>query len=181
MVEIICYTGGACGDLLTALIDSRDASLVNNSVTHHDSRLKLKKPHMFNDNKDKDIFLEEIGKSYVSIPSHDLTYHIEKKHNFIGITVENYNVAHWAAVRFKNLHRKEVWENMSRFCGATTVNDYAQILLDYSKMIVKHTNRTIKLEDIINNLAVQKLSEMGFQKCNEEFYFNWLKLQNLKL
>lgn len=181
MVEIICYTGGACGDLLTALIDSKDASLVNNSVLHSNTRSKLKKPHLFSSIKDKDTYLEEIGKSYFSIPSHDLNYHIEKKHNFIGITVENYDVAYWAALRFKNLHRKEVWESMSKFCGAITVADYAQILIDYSKMVIEHTNKTIKLEDIISNLAVQKLSAMGFQKCDEKFYSNWLNLQNFTL
>lgn len=178
MIEIICYTGGTCGDLITALIDSKDTSLYNNAVAHTDSRSKLKKPHLFSNDKDKDDYIVEISKIYLSIPSHDLNYHIEKKHDFIGITVENLEVAHWAASRFKNLHRKEVWESMNKFCDAVTVDNYAKVLIDYSRMVVQHTNKIIKLEDIINKLAIQKLTEMGFKTCDEKFYYNWLKLQN---
>jgi hypothetical protein len=43
----VCYCGGTCGDLISALIDNSDAYLHNNTVKHASLRERLKKPHQF--------------------------------------------------------------------------------------------------------------------------------------
>ena len=64
MIEIICYTGGSCGDLITALIDSKDTSYRGNTVMIDADRSRLKKPHEFANDSDKDQYLVEIATKY---------------------------------------------------------------------------------------------------------------------
>lgn len=177
MVEIICYTGGTCGDLIAALIDPAGVEFYHGAVMHIEDRASLKKPHLFESESDKDLYIENVSRKYHSIPSHDIEYHIKRSHNFIGITVEDRNIANWAATRFKNLHRAEVWASMSKACGANTVDDYAQILLDYSTMVQQHTNRLIKLEEIVTGNAIKSLNELGITNCSTSLYNDWVKLQ----
>jgi hypothetical protein len=181
MINIICYAGGTCGDLITTLIDSKNVSLNENIVTIHEERTKFKKPFLFNNNSEKDLYLLEMSKKYFSIPSHDIEYHKEKKHSFIGITVQDRSCAEWAASRFKDLHRPHVWKEMTHSCGAGSVSEYAQILIDYSNMIQKFTNCIIKLEDIVNGNAIKILTEFGITGSSnaDEFYNLWLSKQKV--
>jgi hypothetical protein len=103
MIEIICYAGGTCGDLITALIDSKGSYFQNKAVMFEQDRLRFKKPHTFVNDEEKDQYLNEITNKYRSIPSHDLQYHVRRGHNIIGITVQDPTVAKWAAIRFKEL------------------------------------------------------------------------------
>lgn len=177
MINIICYTGGTCGDLVSALIDPTDVRFYQTTVVHADNRIRLKKPHLFNNDIEKDQYIDYISNHYRSIPSHDLNYHISKKHDFIGVTVEDRKTANWAARRFKRLHRQQVWEEMCKICGAETVEDYAQTLIDYSWLVAQHTTRLIKLEDILRGDALQSLQSLGITNYNKNVYRNWLDLQ----
>ncbi len=177
MLEIICYTGGTCGDLISALIDTKDVKFRQTAILHSKERMRLKKPHLFADDKEKDDFIENISKEYCSIPSHDLNYHMGRRHKFIGITVEDFQIAVWAAKRFKRLHKTEVWESMMSHCGAKTIEDYAQVLLDFSNLICQHTTRLVKLEDIVNGNAIMSLNVIGITNCDKNLYTNWLDLQ----
>lgn len=176
MFNIVCYAGGTCGDLITALIDVTDVVLNDTFVQMPGERSKFKKSFLFKDESEKDLYLTEMKKKYKSIPSHDIEYHKFKNHNFIGITVTDYNLAEWAALRFKKLHRDHVWEEMTRSCGANSVTDYAQILIDYSNMSKEFTNRIIRLEDIVSGDAVKILSKVDIEISieAEKFYNNWL-------
>ena len=176
-LNIVVYTGGTCGDLIAALIDPTGVKFSGQMVMHPEDRRRLKKPHIFNSESDKDNYIEYVNAKYLAIPSHDIDYHISRKHTFIGITVEDRKIATWAATRFKNLHRDEVWNSMSRACGAETVDDYAQILLDYSGMVKQHTNRIIQLEQIIGGTAINSLEELGINNTSKNVYKNWLDVQ----
>jgi hypothetical protein len=178
MIEIICYTGGTCGDLLAALIDSKDVKFHQTAILHAKERMRFKKPHLFIDYTEKDEYINDISKTYLSIPSHDLEYHVDRQHRFIGITVKDFKIALWAANRFKNLHRQEVWESMCKFCGAQSIEDYAQILIDYSNLVSQHTDRLVKLEDIKSGNAIDALTKIGILNCSQNLYRNWLDLQN---
>ena len=176
--NIICYTGGACGDLLTALIDSSDAQFQQSTILHSGERTKLKKPFLFADDFEKDTYISIISEKYQSVPSHDIEYHINRNHEFIGITVDNRHVALWAANRFKSLHRPHVWDEMSRACGAQNVDDYAQILIDYSTLVRSHTKKIVALEDIVHGDAIARLANLDIDASNNvEFYKQWLYLQ----
>jgi hypothetical protein len=176
MIEIVCYTGGTCGDLVTSLIDNKDSYFKNKAVMFAQDRTRFKKPHTFTNDVEKDQYLDEISHKYKSIPSHDLQYHIKRGHNFIGITVQDLSVARWASTRFKELHRPHVWEEMSSVCGVKSVEEYAQTMIDFSNLVVQHTNRIITLESIRDGTALQNPILKNTNKTN--FYQNWLDLQN---
>lgn len=181
-LTIVCYTGGACGDLITAMIDYRNAEFTpSKAVKHNVERQRLKKPHLFSSDEEKDQYLIDIAQHYNSIPSHDLDYHIRRGHKFISIIVDDMDVARWAAKRFKDLHRPHVWEEMARVCGASTVDDYAQILIHYSNMVKKHTTQLVSLESIKNKTAVEGLEQVlgnPISKEGRNVYRNWWNLQH---
>jgi hypothetical protein len=174
---IVCYCGGTCGDLISALIDNSDVYLHNRTVKHASLRERLKKPHQFESTADKDHYMTEIFKQYKSIPSHDLDYHVQKNHVFIGITIKDKTIALRAANRFKNLHRPHVWEEMSKVTGAVTIEDYAQLLLDYSNLVETHTSNIVKLERILTGDAITDLAKIITTPLDNELYTNWLKHQ----
>lgn len=173
-MKIICYTGGACGDVVTALFDSNGTSFKDNTVMVDADRSRLKKPHEFANDQDKDQYIIDIAAKYQSIPSHDLAYHVCRQHEFIGITVQDWDTALWAAQRFKDLHRPHVWEEMSAACGAQTVEEYAQMMIDFSNLIAQHTDKIVTLESIRSGTA---LSNTILQNTNKDFYQHWLELQ----
>jgi hypothetical protein len=173
-MNIICYTGGTCGDVITALFDSTSTSYRGSTVMIDADRSRLKKPHEFVTDESKDQYLAEMAAKYQSIPSHDLAYHARKHHEFIGITVRDQAVALWAAQRFKDLHRPHVWAEMTAACGVDTVEDYAQMMLDFSNLIVQHTNKIVTLESIRAGTALQNPI---LENANKDFYNTWLQLQ----
>jgi hypothetical protein len=152
-------------------------------MIHTDIRHRLKKPHLFANNDDKDEYLKQVtaDTDYRSISSHDLTYHIDRKHSFIGITCDDFTVALKAAHRFKNFHRARVWDEMQLACGAKTVEDYAQMILDFSNLVRQHTNKSVKLESIISGNVLPELksaSKIQIEKSGQNVYQNWLHLQS---
>jgi hypothetical protein len=173
-MKIICYTGGTCGDVITALFDSAGTSYQGSTVMIAPDRSRLKKPHEFANDDSKDQYLINMAAKYQSIPSHDLDYHVRRQHEFIGITVQDWNVALWAAQRFKDLHRPHVWAEMTSACGANSVEDYAQMMLDFSNLVATHTSKIITLESIRAGLALQNPI---LENTNKDFYNNWLELQ----
>lgn len=175
MIEIICYAGGSCGDLITALIDSKGAYFRNQAVMFDQDRLRLKKPHTFVHDEDKDQYLDEMANKYQSVPSHDIQYHIKRQHNFIGITVKDFNIAIWAAKRFKELHRPHVWAEMASVCGVNSIEDYAQVMIDFSNIVIQHTDRIITLESIKNGVLLQNPI---LKNTSKHLYQNWSDLQN---
>lgn len=179
-LKIVCYTGGTCGDLITAMIDHRDAKFYFKAVMHDQQRQRLKKPFTFANDEEKDVFIQDIAQRYNSLPSHDLDYHVRRKHDFVSITVEDPKVALWAATRFKHLHRPHVWQEMQKACGAETVEDYAEILMQYSRMVQQHTDKLISLESIRQGRAVEELESrlsIKIDKAGQNFYGHWMLLQ----
>jgi hypothetical protein len=177
MIEIVCATGGTCGDILTAVMDSNDVEFRNGAVWISPTRSRLKKPHSFINDLAKNNYIDSMCLTYKSIPSHDLDLHIKYKHSFIAITVDKFETAVWAAERFKKLHRPHVWEEMQKFCGASTVGEYAQTLIDYSNLVRKYTTRIVALERIVDGYAIEDLKQITQLDLNNEFYQQWLKLQ----
>lgn len=177
---IVCYMGGTCGDLITAITDPTQAVLNKNSVTLPAERSQLKKPHLFETDKDKDIYIDYIGLVYNSIPSHDLAYHVKQRHEFVGIIVNDRTVANWAADRFKKLHRPHVWEEMQKQCGANSSKDYAQSMLDFSNLVREHTDKIVQLERILQGHAVDDIKSLGIPAAGKSFYHSWLGNQQIK-
>ena len=71
---------------------------------------------------------------------------------------------------------------MQQACGANTVKDYAQILIDYSNLVKMHTNQLITLESIIQGHAVEQIENILKQtldNADKDLYNNWLQKQNI--
>jgi hypothetical protein len=67
---------------------------------------------------------------------------------------------------------------MQSNCGANTIEDYAQMLIHYSNMVVNHTENIVKLEDILAGQAIDSLEKLGIDNLDKNLYQTWLALQN---
>lgn len=183
MKTLIVYNGGACGDLISAILDVSEAHITDEGrVRHNPNREKLKKPHLFDSNIAKDRYLAEAFLHYNSLPSHDIEYHINREHDFIGIAVKNIETAKWAATRFRLLHDDIVWQEMVAKSGVNDVNGYAQMMLDFSNLVASHTKNVLLLEDILQGTATERLADLTGEPISidgQKFYQQWL-LHNIK-
>lgn len=180
---IVVYMGGCCGDLVTALLDHTNVGLNISARTIKltEDRQRLKKPYKFVDDREKDSYLKTISCSYKSVPSHDIDYHVSRQHSFIGITVTDPSTALWAATRFRDAHRPEVWHNITQTCGIQHVEEYAQLLLDYSSMLSSRTDflvdvKTIRQGALLPQLELLMARNVGHKAHN--CYRNWLDMQS---
>lgn len=171
---IVCYMGGTAGDLVTAVIDDTDTILDDNKLIIHPDRSKLKKPHLFKTSEETIDYINTMGLKYRSLPSHSTDHHIEQNTEFITITVDNIELAKWAANRFKELHLPHVWEEVMRYSNITTVDEYAEMMLSYSNLVKKHTDKIINLKDILDGKLIEQLSEYTKLPLNVDLYNYWL-------
>ena len=182
-LHVVVYMGGCCGDLVTALIDHNDAGLnvAAQAVTLPKQRQRLKKPHLFVDAAAMDHYVEEMSSLYQSVPSHAVEYHVARGHRFIGIAVETRESAIWAARRFKKIHRDEVWQSVTQRCSIDGVEQYAQLLLDYSNMISDVASDVISLEHIRSGQAISAVENIVGRRLvsdSLDFYRAWSEMQH---
>jgi hypothetical protein len=164
---IVCFVGGTAGDIVTQILDPSDLTL---------QRQRLKKPMEFENDSLKDHFIST--SKYKSLPSHDFEYHCKNKHKILGVVCRYQSNALWAADRFKKLHRPHVWKSMTAFCGADSVDAYAQVILEFGKMLASYTNNVLYLDDIINGHVINRIQDLGYRTPGEQAYSKWLT--NLK-
>ena len=160
---IVCYVGGTAGDIISQILDPSELS---------GYRQQLKKPHLFANDQEKNLFLETSG--FASVPSHDFEYHSNYNHKLLGIVCRYRSDSLWAAHRFKKLHRPQVWKEMTAFCGADTEEAYAQAIIDFGTMLANYTSNVLYLDDIINGCAIDRLHVLGYQTPGEYKYKKWL-------
>lgn len=179
----VVYMGGTCGDLVSAMLDLKDVTFdfAFRKMRMPVERQRLKKPYTFGNDQEKDQYLADMCKIYSSVPSHDLDYHVQRSHWFIGIRVRDPDIALWAADRFRYAHRPEVWQTVKQGWQIDTVEQYAQLLMDYANLISQHTTHLLDLEDIVSGHVVSCLEhivgrELGKNSVN--CYRNWQSLQN---
>lgn len=176
MPTIVCYNGGCFGDLITALIDTTDAVINNGTVIHNRSRLRLKEYFNFKSDHEKDDYLSN-HTEYKSVASHDIKYHIKKRHPFIGIVTEDLNVALQLSIRFLKL-KEEVY-NITDTTNFKNVNEHANTILNSSKLIKTFSKRIITAESILAGTGLSDLGKLTDLDINSEnFYNKWLKEQH---
>jgi hypothetical protein len=161
---IVCFTGGTAGDIISRIIDSSELSA---------DRQRLKKPHLFSCDEEKDQYIN--NSIWGSLPSHDFEYHRARQHGILGIRCRDTPTALWAASRFKAKHLPRVWKEMSQSCGATTIEQYAQMIIDFGNMIANYTDNVLYLDRIIAGHAVEDLKTLGLPVPGAELYKEWLK------
>jgi hypothetical protein len=64
---------------------------------------------------------------------------------------------------------------MIAVCRVTTVEDYAQIMIDFSNLVTQHTDRIITLESIRAGTVLQNPI---LKNAGKNLYQNWTDLQN---
>jgi hypothetical protein len=182
-MTLVVYMGGSCGDLITSMLDLQDSSFDSayRKMQLPQQRQRLKKPHTFANDQEKDQYLDQMVGIYTSIPSHDLDYHVRRGHDFIGIRVQDPDIALWAARRFQHAHRPEVWQSVAQGWNISSPEQYAQLLIDYGGMISSATDKLLELEDIISGHVVPCLEHLIGRKLDTSAvncYRNWLAIQN---
>ena len=97
----------------------------------------------------------------------------------IGITVQDKALACWAAERFKRLHRPHVWEEMTQVCGATSVDEYAEMMIHFGNLVRSKTQKILQLENILAGNLIKDLEtlEVSSNGLNTPLYQQWLSLQ----
>lgn len=177
----VVYMGGACGDLVTAMIDATGTGLDRtlSKMTLPRDRIGLKRPQDFADDAAKDAYLQSITGIYTSVPSHDVEYHLRRAHTFLGVTVQDRSWALWAARRFRAVHSSEVWLSVSQSCGIHDVEQYAQLMIDHSTWLRQKTTNIVALEDILAGRAVTVLEHIIGRKLHKDSvncYHDWRTL-----
>lgn len=181
MIDIIVYMGGCCGDLVSALIDwhNSDLDLDNRCMILPRERQRLKKYAEFADDQECDAWLNNIADVYRSVPSHAYDYHITKRHRFVGITVDDRDLALWSAQRFKQCIRPHIWQSVMTATGIKEVADYADLMLHYSNMLKDTTPFQISLESIVAGDALDQIASTthhGLDINAEVNYQRWLDM-----
>jgi hypothetical protein len=175
---IVCYMGGTCGDLVSAVIDSTGIAINENGrVILPKDRRRLKRPYDFLNDDEKDHMLNLITAK--SIASHDYIYHLKKKHALLCIGVYDVESAKLAAARFKKLTDKNYWELASKTNNISTVDAWADLYLNYSNKLIKTERiKILDIRDIFNGKLLDKLKEMTIEvdPTADSIYKNWLEL-----
>lgn len=180
-LNIVCYMGGACGDIVVGMLAPAGAAIgPRNTVIIPENRRKLKVPHKFETDDDKDCYLKQLY--HTTISSHDFEYHAKNNHDILYVSIQNLDHAVWAATRFKKLHFEHAWQEMTDKCGAETIEQYAQMYIDHAGMVKNYpTAKIIAIEDIISGNAVQRLTELGYKVSadGQQLYQQWLEANQL--
>src|ERR1700741_742843 len=145
---VVLYLGGACGDMVSAVIDSTNCNMLGTKMDTTKERQRFKKFSLFANDKEADDVYHQLADQYLSIPSHYTDYHLSRNHDIIAITISNRDDAMWAATRIKEVHPLATWEQMMRFTNVKTIEEYAQSMLYWSNDIRLKVAKTIDLSDI---------------------------------
>ena len=84
-MEIIVYPPGAGGNLVSAVIDNKFYYYNGVHFETHRKKLRMKSYIESMTDIDRDDYLVEMSSKYLSLPSHLIEYHINRKHDFILI------------------------------------------------------------------------------------------------
>ena len=178
----VVYMGGCCGDVVSSLIDWQDSrfNVALRKMELPRERQRLKTFWEFGSDQEKDQYVESMQGRYLSLPSHDIEYHVRRGHDFVGITVTDPDVALWAAQRFKDSHRPVMWRRVCAHAGVAGVPEYADLMLHYSRMIETRTDQIIQLEDIVSGHAIPVIERWVGHPLKESIrtnaYKNWQDL-----
>ena len=175
-LTIVCFMGGTCGDIVTAIIDETNTTIdIDGRILLPKERILLKDPNNFSNNQEKDQLILEL--TCKSIASHDYEYHLIRKHSIIYVGIFDMAVAVWAANRFKQLH-PDTWRQFNN----QTVENHATRYIEHTNMVINNKKiKVIDIKDVVTGKLINKLKEFGFDISNaaEILYSKWLKTNNL--
>ena len=163
--HIILYQGGSGGDMLSAIIDNRDYYFDGNLFRLHNfDRIKLRNRKYVKGmtDIDRDMYIQET--TYKSLASHQLNYHIDRKHRYIHIDCSDPMMAKWIINRFHKLYDGEDWYQRTQ----------PDSILNWAKRASEHAYLNIDLRDILNGKLIEILKPHVDTPLNSVLYESWL-------
>lgn len=175
---IICFAGGTSGDLAVSVLDPRNCTYdtKNGRIKIAMDRAGMKKFWKYNDVETKIQYIKQAFAMYDSLPSHDVDFHLANNHQeVIGITCFDENLREKSAIRFKDLHRSEVWDSLPKVCKTETVQQYSDDILQISRKL-ERAFTTIDLSEIIKGDLISRFTGLGYEIGREsvKIYNDWL-------
>lgn len=167
---IITAISGACGDIVSAVIDSRDSFLSHKGLMRFlPNRNSFKYPNL--DTNTFPAMLAEAATKYKSISSqytrvYSSEHEIDTVNTYIGIKISNDMQFDWCLNRLKILFPTREFNK--------------EPLLQGHRWHVEQADHTIPLHDILTGNLIPILSEFVEGDLNEELYQKWLALINEK-
>ena len=166
-----------CGDIVTAVIDSRDSRIANSIVRTTHYRSMMKRVESFSNDAERDIYITEVSAKYLSISSHNSGYHISRNHKVISVGVVDYEDAIWAAHRFRNSMPMHIWLQFVMMTNLSSIEQYAEWLLIFTKKISEYASIVIPISDIRNGKLIDTLQPLLETELDSSFYAEWLSSQ----
>lgn len=161
-MHLILYQAGAAGDMVAAVIDSTDYSLVEGRILPAKPRVKTP-PKNF---AEIDLQLSTWSSKYNSAATQYYDYHRERNLDYILIdTAYDIRVVEWCLRRAE----KVSWP-YHVFNSKDILFNYTNISIAYRK-----TDMIIDFRDILNGNLITVLKQWIDTPLNEELYFQWLK------
>ena len=176
-MHIILFPGGAAGSMVSAVIDPTGFKHPNNGH-YFDGVPKIKKGlidgyranRMSYEMKDQYILL--MKSLYLSLGSHDTTYHINRKHDYILLAPIDDVEIYWTLRRYYSTLR----------VGAFAYIEDPDFSIGYKniKYMVneasKHTDKIISVKDIYSGKLIDRLKNYVQTPLAEEIYYSWLDI-----
>lgn len=160
---IIRAIPGACGDIVSSVIDSNGSSLTDKgSINFILPRQILKNYHIDLENLPK--LLETASLTYKSISSQHYVESVmtDSRYQNITITVDSDELVDWCISRLSFLY-------------PTVIFDKEQLKTSM-KYHNKYSNFRINLTDILNGKLIEKLNQYEIPVMNAKLYYKWLIL-----
>lgn len=159
---IITAIPGACGDIVSSIIDSKDTYLLHNgSMLLAPNRNVFKKSNLNMD--DVPYMLSVAFNSYKSISSqHSIVKNIRQSYMSIAIDASNNNSITWCISRLQKLYPNSLYER-----NKLVVDQIAHC---------DNADKIINLKDILSGNLIKILSQYIKTELNSELYFKWLSI-----
>ncbi len=161
-MHLILYQPGAAGDMVAAVIDSKDFKLINSRVVPALPREKAT-PKDFND---IDIQMQNWSTRYNAVATQYYDYHRERNLDYILIdTSYDVRVVEWCLRRAEKVSYPH-----HTFNPKEIQFNYINIYRAYRK-----ATKVIDFRDILNGNLITVLKQWIDTPLNEELYHQWLK------
>ena len=172
-IDIVAYTGGSCGEMVTAVIDPTGYHFNGRYLEllkYDRSKLKNREWDFSLSNIDRDNVINELALKYKSLPSHKIDYHVLRKHDVIFIDSTEPGIDEWVFNRLHDIHGKNEWLNLEKDKEVffNNLQENQQVMLSIAK-------RVIKLRDILEGKLIDVLKTYVSTPLNESLYYTWLE------
>lgn len=160
---IIRAIPGACGDIVSAVIDNAGSTLTpKGSISFINERRILKNPQIDPNTLSK--LLEDYSLTYKSISSQHYIERVMKDSRYQNITiiVDSDELVDWCIARLSFLYPALVF-NKEQLKTETEFHE-------------KYSNFRINLSDILTGKLIKKLNQYKIPVMDDKLYYKWLVL-----